>query len=463
MEVLGQMAEQIARVRHETEAIDPQGMAHGTPQSLRLRRAGRILEQLDRRDMLVPDAPRPESWGKRDTIDAREFAQWLRRHLNVTGWRAIMIQVEEHNAIDPQHPWDVSIPGDMLDAIELMIQREPRAAPRSQMSAAACREHRVAVPIPPERDHVVAEVQERANTLQSLRALITAQPTEKAKLKLPNLAWLLAPRSATAVVRAQATSAKAVAELERARSETLLHALHIMENNLRSSAVLTQIQDLRQRLGPYLQGYCQERGIPLPQPGSEEEVNLLFLLNAQLVALDDAREEIARRGAQLARDQIGIAEKSAKASLETRALPLQLETEVTANPIRERLLREQTRHRSAQWVSRLVGALGGVLLSLITASAEMVAEALAQTVWLTAPALFVFFVTLIAETLSYAGVLTLRKIIGFTGIALWNAALILGLTLVGIALWRYLGRRLAATETDAAPPQTPHQPYGGGK
>ncbi len=457
------MTGQAARIRQEAEATEPQGMAHGVSRSLRLRRAGWILEQLDRRDMLVADAPRPESWGERDTIDAREFAQWLRRHLNVTGWRAIMIQVEEHNEIDPKRRWDISIPGDMLDAIELMLQREPGAAPRPQVSGAASPEHRVAVPIPPKRDHIVAEVQERANMLQSLRALITAQPTEKAKPRLPNLAWLLAPRSATAVVRAQATSAKAEAELERTRSETLLRALHIMENNLRSSAVLTQIQDLRQRLGPYLQGYCQERNIPLPQSGSEEEVNLLFLLNAQLVALDDAQEEIARRGAQLARDQIDIAEKSAKASLEARALPLQLETEITANPIRERLLREQMRHRSAQWVSRLVGALGGVLLSLITASAEMLAETLAQTAWLTAPALLVFFVTLLAETLSYSDVLTLRKIIGFTGIALWNATLILGLTLVGIALWRHLGRRLAASETDAALSQAPHQPYGGSK
>lgn len=452
------MTGQAARIRQERGATELQGMAHGVSHSLRLRWAGWILEQLDRRDMLVADAPRPESWSKRDTIDAREFAQWLRRHLNVTGWRAIMIQVEEHNAIDPKHPWDVSIPGDMLDAIELMLQREPRAAPKPQGSVMDRREHRVAVSLQPKRDHVVAEVQERANMLQSLRALVAAQPAEKARPRLPNLAWLLAPRAATAVVRAQATSAKAEAELERARSETLLHALHIMENNLRSSAVLTQIQDLRQRLGPYLQGYCQERGIPLPQPGSEEEVNLLFLLNAQLVALDDAQEEIARRGAQLARDEIGIAERGAKASLEARALPLQLATEVRANPIRERLLREQMRHRSAQWVSRLVGALGGTLLGLMTASAEMLAETLAQTAWLTAPALFVFFVTLIAETLSYAGALTLRQIVGFVGIALWNAALILGLTLVGIALWRHLDRRLAATETDATPPQTPPRP-----
>jgi len=42
-------------------------------------------------------------------------------------------------------------------------------------------------------------------------------------------------------------------------------------------------------------------------------------------------------------------------------------------------------------------------------------------------------------------------------------SLILGLTLVGIALWRHLGRRLGATDTDAAPSRRPHQPHGGDK
>jgi hypothetical protein len=403
----------------------------GTPQTLRLRWAGWLLEQLDRRGMLVQGAPRPESWSRQEVIAVTEFSQWLRKHLNVGGWRVVMAQVQAHNTSDPEHPWELATPHDLLDAIEQTLRQDvsvklaPMVAPGD----------------------IVAELQEQDNTLKSLKTLLAARPAEMEMLSLPPSAWLLAPRAVAAVVRAQAISAKAAAELERARSESLLHALRIMETNLRSSAMLAQIQELRTRLGPHLATYCQEHSIPVPAQGSEEEANMLFLLNAQLSAMNDAQEEIARRGAELARDQIGMAEKSAKASIEARALPLQLETESSANPYREKLLREQLRHRSAEWSSRLVGTVGGVISGFCSSAIDMATAGIAETAWISAPPLAIVLLTLVAETLSYEGQLTAAKIAGFVGIALWNGLLMLGFTLTAYAFWRHLTNRFPDQRT----------------
>ncbi len=410
------------------ESLETEFQKENILDGLRLRWVGWLLDQLERRDMLVPDAPKPADWSQRDVIDVREFSQWLQKYLNVSGWCTIMKHVQQHDDTGLDKPWDLSNPQDMLDAIEVTLKSEPLPMPAKEAS----------VPVPVRGD-IMSGIQEQDNALRTLRAFLATEPTERESLKVPAMAWLLAPRSAAAVVQAQATSAKALAELERARSEALLHTLRIMETDLRSSAVLAQIQDLRKRLEPYLSIYCQEHRIPLPQPGSEEEANLLFLLNAQLIALDDAQDEITRQGAELARDQIRLAQHSAKASIEARALPLQVETEVMANPMREKLLREQMRHRSAKWIARVMGAIGGSLGGFFAAAIDMIT--IAETIWVSGPPIFVFLLTLIAETFSYPGPLTVKKLLGFAELAFWNSLLMLGFTLIGFAIWRYLTNR----------------------
>ena len=251
----------------------------------------------------------------------------------------------------------------------------------------------------------------------------------------------MAPRSAAAVVKAHATSAKAFAELKRARSEALLRALHNLENDTRSSAVLVQIQDLRQRLGSRLETYCAEHGIARPKPNTEEEASLLLLLNAQLIALDDAQDEIARRSAELSREKVRAAQETARANLEANVLPERLQNKVATNPVRERILCEDMRHHSATWVARLMGTLGGALTGFMTATTDVLVSSIAETAAVTGPPLVVLLLTLVTQTVAHHGPLTFGIVSGFLGAALWNALLILGITLTGYAVWRFLDKR----------------------
>jgi len=433
--------------------------------TLRLRWVGWVLDQLERREMLATDAPRPEAWGQLEVIDAQEFTQWLGKHLNVGGWRALLDEIRQHNAAHPEQPWDHAWPRDMLDALETVLQAKPSAALAAQPEPAPDRQDssRAVTPAPgatirPVQSDIVSGVEEQGQAIDSLKVILAADPEEGRSLRTPWLAWLLAPHAAAAVVRAQATSAKAFAELKRARSEAMLHALHTFENDVRSSNVLAQIKDLRKRLGPHLVSYCREHGMSVPRQDTEEEANLLFLLNAQLIALEDAQEEIAKRGADLARDKIRMADENARITLEAKALPARLEAKTAANPLREKLVCEEMRHRSASWVAQVTGAMGGAISGLLTALAEVAVATLAETAVVSAPPLIVFALTLVAETLGATEALTPALLVRYAGTALWNGALMLALTLSGYALWRYAQKRARLLETPdrperARPPQ----------
>ena len=425
--------------------------------TLRLRWVGWVLDQLERREMLATDAPRPESWAQLEVIDAQELTHWLSKHLSMGGWRALLDEIRRHNAAHPEHPWDHAWPRDMLDALEAVLQAKPSALAAQPVEPAPDRHAATramataaAAAIRPAQSDIVTGMEEQGQAINSLKVILTADPEEGQSLRTPWLAWLLAPHAAAAVVRAQATSAKAFAELKRARSEAMLHALHTFENDVRSSNVLAQIKDLRKRLGPHLVSYCREHGLSVPRLDTEEEANLLFLLNAQLIALEDAQEEIAKRGADLARDKIRIADESARITLEARSLPAQLEAKAAANPLREKLLCEEMRHRSASWVARITGAVGGAFSGLLTALAEVAVATLADTAVVSAPPLIVFALTLVAETLAGSEALTPARLLGYAGTALWNAALMLVLTLSGYATWRYLRKRTQSLHSAAA-------------
>ena len=69
----------------------------GAASTLRLRWVGWVLGQLDRRALLVEGSPRPDHWSTSNRVDPREFSAWLSKHLNVTGWRALLDVIRQHN------------------------------------------------------------------------------------------------------------------------------------------------------------------------------------------------------------------------------------------------------------------------------------------------------------------------------------------------------------------------------
>ena len=433
--------------------------ANGISNTLRLRWVGWVLGQLERRALLVQDSPRPAYWGSEDSIDAYEFTQWLSKHLNVTGWRVILDEIRQHNERGRDIEWDPTLPRDLLDAVELVLQAAyvpmpemPRVEPYDQEPVSA---HATPTAVTVTRSdaiirsEIVSDVERRDGALKNLAGMLAADQSDQEEMRMPAAAWLLAPRSAASVVKARATSARAFAELQRARSEAMLYALHAMENDTRGSAVLAHIEDLRQRLSSRLRSYCQEHEIPVPAPNTEEEANILLLLNAQLVALDDAQEEIARRGAELSREKIRMAQESARAAIESTVLPAQLEAKMSTNPVREKLLCEETRHWMASLVARAIGTAGGALTGVLTSTTEVLLSSITETAAVSGPPLIVFLLTLVAETIGRRGDLSLASVLGFLGTALWNGALIFGLTLTGFAVWRFLDKKTRAMSKSA--------------
>jgi hypothetical protein len=417
-------------------------------ETLRLRWVGKILNELERRELLAQDAAKPAGWRQGEAIDAHGFAAWLAKHLNVAGWRELLDIVRKHNEAHPEAPWDHAWPPDMLDAVEAVIERDRLSQQFSETLTEGTEQTNAsgASVVPVKEDDsaprwMLSEVEAEESAFQTLGDILSSRVEGGSEVRPPALAWLLAPRAAAAVVKAQATSAQAFAELKRARSEAMLHALHAYENDARSTAVLSQIEDLRERLGPRLRTYCQEHGIPVPARDTEEEANLLFLINAQLIALDDARDEIARRGAELAREKIRIAEKNARVNVAAANLPLRLEGETQANPLEEKLLCEQMRHRSASWVARIVGTVGGGFTGVVTSLTDVVIASIAETAMITGPALVTFIMSLFVETLGHAGPMTGQEMGTFAITAVWNSLLVLGLTLAGFAAWRYLDKK----------------------
>ena len=430
--------------------------------SLRLRWVGWVLGQLERRELLAPDSPRPSPWSGEEGIDTFEFSHWLSKHLNVTGWRAILNQIRDHNERGHEVDWDPSSPKDLLDAVELVLQTAyvpmPEAPEKDMYEDEKEEGHSVslepiAVGHPGAIGHadMVSDVEERDTALRNLAGMLAAEPRDQQEMRLPAAAWLLAPRSAASVVKARATSAKALAELYRARSEAMLYALHAMENDTRGSAVLAHIEHLRKRLGTRLAIYCREHGISVPAPNTEEEANILLLLNAQLIALDDAQEEIARRGAELSREKIRLSQESARMAIELTALPAQLQGKMATNPVREKLLCEETRHRTASWISRAIGAAGGALTGVATSTTDVLLSSITETATVSGPPLIVFLLTLVAETVGHPGALSLSVVLSFLGTALWNAVLILGLTLTAFAVWRFVDKKMRATNRAERP------------
>lgn len=466
---------------YKMDVADLELLESSLSDALRLRQVGHILDQLDRRELLAEGAERPETWSAQHQVDAYEFTQWLSRHLNVSGWRELLNAVQHHNKVYPERPWDQSWPGDMLAALDEVIAVVPAVSQQSPTEPAAKAAHSTEQPVtmvaepsvpyaaasmasvmPPDAPrHIVSSIESHDHNMKMLGHMLAAKLDDD-EARPPTLAWLLAPGAAAAVVKARAISARAFAELQRARSETMLHALHALENDTRSTAVLGQIEDLRHRLGPRLRTYCREHHIPVPEPDTEQEANLLFLLNAQLIALDDAQDEIARRGADLAREKIRLAEKTARLTVAASTLPAQLEGESKANPMRERLIAEQMRHKSASLMARVIGAVGGGLTGLVTAATDVLVTSIAETAVLTGPPLVVLVLTLVAETLGHQGTLTLHQLLGFVGTALWNSLLVLGLTLTGYAGWRYLEKKTDEKHNRVRrqhpPRQTPRRP-----
>jgi hypothetical protein len=370
----------------------------------------RLLSQLEGAGMLKNSLTPPGEWILWSEVPTNDLVSALHEHLSKTGWRRIVEAMHWHNRQTDEPLWDLSRTGDFLAAADLALARWEDAS-GDEPSAA--------------EDWVPALQRQVKELLQD-------------QLKPASVyAWLLSPRALIGRLSAHARRARTETQIESAVSEAALHAARMVGTDTERDVALTRVEQLREQLDGHLQVFCEEQGLPLPRPYSREEAYCLHLLNAYFVALAEAEDAIARRGASLARRQISLEGEQANARMDRRLLPGLLEAQREVNPLRESLFRERMRHRLSLLIGGVLGAIGGGLWGAVESVSDVLIAGVARYAAVVAPALLVGLMTLVAQTVAYSGPFTPGVVAQFMVRALWNGSLALGATILVYGCWLY--------------------------
>lgn len=430
------------------------GRADARPaQTLPLKEATRLINRLYEVGMLKEAFDPPGEWILWPNVLIGDFVTTIKEYLSKAGWQRTLNAFRQHNRQAPDAQWDLAQPADFVAALKFAItlpQTQP--APQSQPQTRPVDEKRDVVVKPPAAERSSEALPNLTPELQrQMREMLEAQMKPARSRE-----WLLSPRALRDRLSARAKRARTEAQIENAASEAALYAARMTGTDVERDVAVARVDRLRTQLRNQLRVFCEEQGLPRPAPFSREEAYYLHMLNAYYVALAEAEDEIAQRGAQLARRQIALESERAEARISSRLLPGLLAAQREINPMRERFMWERLRHKVALLVGAPIGTFGGALLGMMESASNVLIPGIGRYAPILAPALLIGLVSLAAQTYVYSGPFTLSVAAGFIARAMWNGALALGATIVAYGCWQYFHLRQdeSDTLTEEAPVST---------
>ncbi len=388
----------------------------------------RLVGALRQTRMLNPAFELPSEWSTHPEVEVGELVERLQNHLTRKGYHFLLEAMRMHNRQEPEDLWQITDAQDFLAAIRLALNRQERLN-RSEKTTVSVKE--LLIDIPGEKiSNFARDLQQQMHVLY--RTLVGSRNGN---------GWLFSPQVLWTRLQARAKRLQAEAHIERTLSQAAQYTAHMVGSEVEREAVLARVDRLREQLRQQLEVFCQEHGLPIPEPYSREEAYCLHLLSAYFVALAEAEETVAKQASALARRQIALESRQAMANLDSDVLPKLMDTLLQVDPLVEVFLRERVRHRGALIASGLIAALGGVFWGILEGVNDVFIAGIARYAPVVAPPLLLGLITLAVQTMRYGVPKNWEMLLGYLNQAIWNSALALGATLIAYGCWQYFTRR----------------------
>lgn len=388
----------------------------------------RLVEALRRTRMVNPAFELPPEWSTRPEVGVGELVERLQNHLTRKGYHFLLEAMRMHNRQEPEDLWQITDAQDFLAAIRLALARQERLD-QAEKTTVSVKE--LLIDIPGEKiSNFARDLQQQMHVLY--HTLVGSRNGN---------GWLFAPQVLWTRLQARAKRLQAEAHIERTLSQAAQYTAHMVGSEVEREAVLARVDRLREQLRQQLEVFCQEHGLPIPEPYSREEAYCLHLLSAYFVALAEAEETVAKQASALARRQIALESRQAMANLDSDVLPKLMDTLLQVDPLVEVFLRERMRHRGALIASGVIAALGGVFWGILEGVNDVFIAGIARYAPVVAPPLLLGLITLAAQTMHYGVPKNWEMLLGYLNQAIWNSALALGATLIAYGCWQYFARR----------------------
>lgn len=260
--------------------------------------------------------------------------------------------------------------------------------------------------------------------------------------KVPLKAWLFNPRAAMKVLGAIAEEATAQAGVRKKISETTKWLAEMAGDDVKRDAFLNYYKSLEKALGPYVEPFCQERDLPVPQKDTLGKMTLLFWINTEIVARQTQGREIAKNTEELVKEQTTIQAETAKNKMLAKELHHKTEAVKEANRAKEDELAEKVRHTVASIAEAIsvgsIAAIGGLYAGIgrgLSAVAEWNKKVLVGFVALGG--------TLAYQIVSYAG-------LGLPSAELWKLFALKSFIVGAVAVGGfYIGSNLVARRKES--------------
>jgi hypothetical protein len=408
-----------------------------------------LVEELRQANMLKSDFKPPGEWRLLSEVPSCEIVASLRPHLSREGFHYILEAFRFHNRQNPEALWDMSEPADFLAAVRLALSRQELLR-KTENRRASVKE--LLKGVPGEKiSNLARELQRQVQIVYH----VLAKPAG-------GDGWLFSPQTLWTRLQARARKVQAEVQIEQTLSQAAQYTARMVGSEVEREAVLSRVGKLREQLRRQLKVFCDEQGLPIPEPYSREEAYCLHLLSAYFVSLAEAEEAVAKQASALARRQIALEGKRAEAALDNKMLPELMDSLLQVDPLIEIFQRERLRHRGALMTSSAIAALGGVCWGLVEGINDVFISGIARYAPVVAPPLLLGLITLVAQTIAN-GVPSRWEMLGnYLVHALWTSTLALGATLLVYGCWQYLLKREHGPEAPSQPAALKQQGGGNG-
>lgn len=397
-----------------------------------------IVEELRHAHMLKPDFETPGDWRLLPEVPSYQMVAFLGAHLSREGFHHILEAIRFHNRQNPEALWELSESDDFLTAVRLALSRQ-EALGKTQTDEIIAKEL-LEEGLGEKISHLARELQRQVEIVHN----VLPKPASG------NL-WFFSPQAFWTRLKARAGRIQAEVQIEHTLSQAAQYTARMVGSEVERDAVLSRVGKLREQLRRQLEVFCDEQGLPIPEPYSREEAYYLHLLSAYFVSLAKAEEAVSKQASALTRRQIALEGKRAEAALDSKVLPELMDTLLRVDPLIEIFLRERVRHRSALMASSVITALGGFIWGVVQGVNDVFISGIAGYAPVVAPPLLSGLVTLVAQTIAN-GVPTSWDLLGnYLVHALWNSALALGATLIVYGCWQYVLKRDRGTDVPSQP------------
>lgn len=407
--------------------------------TLPVEEARTLVEALRQSEMLDPTFELPPEWNTQAEVAVPELVERLSSRLTRKGYHYLLEAVRAHNRQEPESLWHIWIAQDFLEAIRLVAARQ-KILSQPEKRVVSIKE--LLIDIPGEKiSNFAREIQQQLHIISQ-----TLTRTQNGK------GWLFSPRALWVRLQARARRLRAEAHIERTLSQAAQYTAHMVGSEVEREAVLARVDRLREQLRRQLEIFCEEHGLPMPEPYSREEAYCLHLLSAYFVALAEAEETVTKQAAALARRQIALESRQAMANLDSHVLPKLMDTLFQVDPLIEGFLRERVRHRGALITSGLIAALGGVFWGIIESVNDVFIGGITRYAPVVAPPLLLGLITLALQTMRFGVPASWEMLLRYLNQAAWISALALNATLIAYGCWQYfINRGREASQRDRSP------------